>query len=315
MALTLPREKLSLNTMYAYSSENNAPEVVHHSDLIHVPNDMESPEALQPAYSHLPYHSKSSSDGGAGYSSEKESSPLHTAVPGGELPFSRASSPAQRRRLIWIVIAAVFVALAVGLGVGLGIGLQHEDASDNARASTTLTPYVPAILTPRSVMLTSSNRTSTTSTFTTTATASATTSAVTSGSTGLAEFSCTGGATTESSDGTKFIQECYTMYPGAGPSYYYDTDNVTVRNLGGKNTVYSLEACLDTCDNYNSDGNTPACMAVSYYANLSAPIDLFGGNCFLKNDRGIGRNTDAVDWHHTLSAYRSCLNVTCSGAN
>lgn len=158
-------------------------------------------------------------------------------------------------------------------------------------------------------------RSSSTPSSTPTPTASATTSAVTSGSTGVAQFSCTGGETTESSDGTEYVQECYTMYPAAGLSYYGDTDNVTMRNLGGKNTVYSLEACLDTCDSYNANGNLPACRAVSYYANLTAPINLWGGNCFLKNDRGVGSNSAAVDWHNTASAYRSCLNVTCSGAN
>jgi hypothetical protein len=146
----------------------------------------------------------------------------------------------------------------------------------------------------------------------TTQTATATTSAVTSGSTGIAAFSCNSTATTHSStSNTPYVQECYTQYQTNHPSFYSVDGNVTMRNLGGKITVYSFPACLDKCDAYNRERNVPACRAVTYYANLSWPIQQWGGNCFLKNDRGFGYQTDPVDYSHTASAYQECLNSTC----
>ena len=208
----------------------------------------------------------------------------------------------KRKRLIWIIIGAILLALAIGLGVGLGVGLSQKSSkttenvsnggiSEGASASTT----------------TSSSIASTTAT--------ATSSAVTSGSTGLAEFSCNSTETTTSQSGTPYIQECFTQYQVGHPSYYADTDNVTMSNLGGKITVYTFQDCLDKCDERNAAGTTPPCRAVTYYANLTAPIQAWGGNCFLKNDRGNGYQTDKVDYSHTASAYQSCLNATCSAAN
>lgn len=149
----------------------------------------------------------------------------------------------------------------------------------------------------------------------TTATATPSYSAVTSGTTGIAEFSCNSTKTTESSDGTPYVQECYTQYQTNHASYYSEDGNVTITNLGGKITVYTFQDCLDKCDERNAAGEDPPCRAVTYYANISAPIKMWGGTCFLKNDRGYGFQTDPVDYSLTASAYQSCLNSTCYGSN
>ncbi|CZT15640.1 uncharacterized protein RCC_12035 [Ramularia collo-cygni] len=287
--------------MYPNKGAQNAPEVVPPSDLIHVPNYTDSPEVLRPTSSRSPPDVKGSSSaasGGGSYSDGNDTLPLHNAQAEEETPARKPASRWRRKRNLWLMFAAVVVAIGVGVGVGVGMGSQEAEDKRNGQSEES-----------------AASATNATSSTSPTATATATTSAVTSGSTGVAQFSCSGGETTTSSSGTPYIQECYTMYPAAADSYYSDTNNVTMKNLGGKNTVYSVEACLDACDEYNSEGNVPACRAISYYANLTAPIDLFGGNCFLKNDRGVGRNVDAVDWHHTLSAWQSCLNETCSGEN
>lgn len=78
---------------------------------------------------------------------------------------------------------------------------------------------------------------------------------------------------------------------------------------------YTFQACLDDCDSWNAANNNPACRAVTYYANLTAPVEMWGGNCFLKNDRGQGYRSDPVDYGHTVSAYMECLNVTCFGTD
>jgi hypothetical protein len=129
---------------------------------------------------------------------------------------------------------------------------------------------------------------------------------VTSGTTGLAAFNCTSEATIRSTNDTAYVSECYTQYLANQPSYY--DPNVTIVNLGGKNTEYTLAACLDLCDEFEEQGQPP-CRAVTYYANLTVPIQKYGGNCFLKNDRGLGavRQNPELDWAHTMSAYRRCL--------
>lgn len=140
---------------------------------------------------------------------------------------------------------------------------------------------------------------------------STTSAAVTAGTTGLAQFSCNNTASTESTAGTSYNQDCNVQYQVNHPSYY--DQNINMKNLEHR-TVYTFQSCLDECDRWNSASNTPACRAVTYYANITTPIKLWGGNCFLKNDRGVGYRTDPVDYDHTASAWMGCLNVTCHGA-
>ncbi|KJY02276.1 hypothetical protein TI39_contig70g00009 [Zymoseptoria brevis] len=91
---------------------------------------------------------------------------------------------------------------------------------------------------------------------------------VTSGTTGLAEFSCADSTAIRSSNSTIYIADCYIQY-AVGRESYYDP-NVTVFNLPGSHTVYSLEDCLDRCDQFQANGQPP-CRAVTYYANLDFP--------------------------------------------
>lgn len=216
------------------------------------------------------------------------------------------SSSSKRKRVIWIVIAAILLALAIGLGVGLGVGLSQKSSTTTSNASNN----------SEEATSDSNNNTSTSPTTTsTTTTTTPTSSAVTSGSTGLAQFSCNSTKTTLSpGHGVPYIQECYTQYQTNHPSYYSTpSHNITMTNLGGKITVYTFQDCLDKCDewNFSAGGGQPACRAVTYYANLTVPIQRYGGNCFLKNDRGYGYQNDVVDYAHMASAYQGCLNRTC----
>ncbi|KAF7187640.1 hypothetical protein HII31_10979 [Pseudocercospora fuligena] len=219
---------------------------------------------------------------------------------------SKSADAAKRERWIWIFIGAILLALAVGLGVGLGVGLSQSNSDKESEDQSSSQGDSQGV---------SNNTSSPTASTTASSTESATSSAVTSGSTGLAEFSCNSTETTESESGTQYVQECYTQFQVGHPSYYSVNDNVTMQNLGGKITVYTFQDCLDKCDEWNSDGNNPACRAVTYYASLTAPIQMWGGNCFLKNDRGNGYQTDPVDYSHTASAFQSCLNQTCWADN
>lgn len=215
------------------------------------------------------------------------------------------SSSSKRKRVIWIIIAAILLALAIGLGVGLGVGLSQKSSTTTSNASNN----------SEEATSDSNNNTSTSPTTTSTTTTTPTSSAVTSGSTGLAQFSCNSTETTLSpGHSVPYIQECYTQYQTNHPSYYSTpSHNITMTNLGGKITVYTFQDCLDKCDewNFSAGGGQPACRAVTYYANLTVPIQRYGGNCFLKNDRGFGYQNDVVDYAHMASAYQGCLNRTC----
>lgn len=154
-------------------------------------------------------------------------------------------------------------------------------------------------------------------------------SPVTSGPTGLAAFDCTPLGTTRSDEGVNYTQQCFTQYQAGGDDFY-DPDQ-TVENVGGSYLAYSFDECINTCDGYNLNRTTGMlpCEAVTYYANLTAPVDLFSGNCFLKTGRGVAYTGDSwADYvslpcltcrtrsltdfiqPHTASAYWSCLDET-----
>ncbi|CAK1359037.1 hypothetical protein CB0940_05305 [Cercospora beticola] len=288
-----------------HNDGSHAPEVVPGSGadgLIPAPDRaVEAPQSLHentsPAYSYPPGHKDDQAYSSA-YGTQDEKLANVTAAESG----LAQARPNKRKRLIWIVIGAILLALAIGLGVGLGVGLSQNSNDEDQNAETgdsqeaTQTDLPTTTITPTS------------------ATSTPTSSAVTSGSTGLAQFSCNSTETTTSESGTPYIQECYTQYQVNRPSFY-NPSNTTLSNLGGKLTVYTFQDCLDKCDERNEAGTNPPCRAVTYYANLTKPIQLWGGNCFLKNDRGNGFQTDPVDWGHTASAYMSCLNETCWGEN
>ncbi|KXT16016.1 hypothetical protein AC579_9509 [Pseudocercospora musae] len=309
---------------FSYTSlppEASGPEVVHGSGadgMIPVPKSaagMDSPEVYQqydaqhhqflgqqnaPGYNHSQEGYSSSSE----YNNNNNNNNNEKWVGVGAISAAASTSgnAGKRKRWIWVLIGAILLALAVGLGLGLGVGLSQSNSDKEPENQS-------------SSQGDSGGVSNSTSSLTASATASATSSAVTSGSTGLAEFSCNSTETTESESGTQYVQECYTQFQVGHPSYYSINDSVTMKNLGGKITVYTFQDCLDKCDEWNSGGNNPACRAVTYYANLTAPIQMWGGNCFLKNDRGNGYQTDPVDYPHTASAFQSCLNQTCWADN
>ncbi|KAF2172122.1 hypothetical protein M409DRAFT_17362 [Zasmidium cellare ATCC 36951] len=271
--------------------ESDAPEVVPGaSDLIPVPNEADGLHAVSQEdyprpdeYSRAPSYSAGHFDPPSekkGALAEEDTHMLAAA----SKPGSR-----KRRRLILIIAGLVLLLLAIGLGVGLGVGLSQNSKDTNEQQQSTA-PNSTATQTP----------TSTTS------------SPVTAGTTGLAQYFCTDSQNTTSPSGTTYTQTCGEQFQVGHPSYY--NQNITMENLD-HTTVYTFSACLESCDGWNAANNHPACRAVTYYANLTAPVKMWGGNCFLKNDRGQGYRSDPVDYEHTVSAWQGCLNVTCFGTD
>lgn len=113
-------------------------------------------------------------------------------------------------------------------------------------------------------------------------TVSSTSAAITSGATGLAQFSCDSRGKISCAEDIAYTQDCFTQYQTGGEDFYDSND--TVENIGGTFTVHTFRGCINTCDEYNMDrtpGDLP-CKAVTYYANLTVPVSMYGGNCFLK---------------------------------
>ncbi|SMR52172.1 unnamed protein product [Zymoseptoria tritici ST99CH_1E4] len=138
---------------------------------------------------------------------------------------------------------------------------------------------------------------------------------VTSGITGLAAFNCTasGPDVVFSHNNATYATECFKQYLAGSASV--TRPNVTIVNLGEREITSTIEDCLDKCDKFDEPGQPP-CLAVMYYANLTVPIEKFGRNCFLKNDRGgySEVQVEEVDLLHSMSAYRRCLdNDGCKG--
>ena len=158
-----------------------------------------------------------------------------------------AWSRPKSRRLPWI--AAVVLGSLVVLGAGIGVGYGAHTRSSVLRTKPTSTPPV------------------------------------TSGTTGITAFSCnvTGQNTYETSDGTKFREECYTAYKGGT----LNSDlNANISNAGHL-TVYSFESCMDSCAEFNRRFmGSSSCQAVSYNADLTFAIPRYGDNCWLKDMRG-----------------------------
>ncbi|SMR53325.1 unnamed protein product [Zymoseptoria tritici ST99CH_3D1] len=130
---------------------------------------------------------------------------------------------------------------------------------------------------------------------------------VKSGITGLAAFNCTasGPDVVFSHNNAVYKTECFKQYLASSASV--TRPNVTIVNLDEREITYTIEDCLDKCDKFDEPGQPP-CLAVTYYANLTVPIEKFGRNCFLKNDRGgySERQVEEVDLLHSMSAYLRC---------
>nr|POE96458.1 hypothetical protein CFP56_56508 [Quercus suber] len=139
---------------------------------------------------------------------------------------------------------------------------------------------------------------------------SATSSAVTSGYTGITALTCNDTSSYSSPYAAMFTEECQKSYIAGQPSYTSDS-TLLVANLFGL-TLYTFEACMDECAKRNLQFtysetyplNGTRCEAVSYYADLTASVGAWRGNCFLKNVRGVAANGNGpVNASLTASAY------------
>ncbi|KAB5522902.1 hypothetical protein GE09DRAFT_495077 [Coniochaeta sp. 2T2.1] len=211
--------------------------------------------------------------------------------------------------IFWVIVGlVVLVVFGVALGAGLGVGLSNSNRSRNGEfpptsastftfegtatwdigeASSTSVP-------PELVTSLASFRGTTTPTPTSediTATGSA---PVTKGTIGLAANSCTFSTPkTFYIENTGFTEYCFTDWPNKGEAFD-GKGNVTDLT---RTTVYTFEACMAACLDYNDsldDGGT-RCMAVTYNSNLTSVIAVGqqGGNCFLKDKRGVNRQGSA----------------------
>ena len=134
---------------------------------------------------------------------------------------------------------------------------------------------------------------------------------MTSGTTGIAAFSCNSTANSQytsnvTSSPVSFAEVCYTDFLTGKPTWNATSGIDIVSGVASPATVYTFEACMDECAEFNSKltGKATPCLAVTYKANLTENVQDFGGNCFLKNARGAGYNGDTdVDYSLVASAY------------
>lgn len=172
------------------------------------------------------------------------------------------------KKAFWLFVALA-VAISLGLGIGLGVGLGIDRKRDNDHASSE--PLTTSHTTVSSVGSTSTS----------------TIAPVTSGVQGLAANSCTfkDPRTYRARGGATFVEYCFTDWP----------NGVAASNGRGKvkdlkyTIAYTFEACMEDCVEYNDSGGTSGvrCFAVTYNSNLTSAISGQGGNCFLKDSKGI----------------------------
>lgn len=199
----------------------------------------------------------------------------------GQRTFNEKTSHTSNRRK-WVLggsIAVVLLIIAIAVGVGVGVS-QSKNSGNSAQATQSASPQTTTAA--------PSGKSS--------STVSSTSSAVTSGATGLAQFSCEGQQQVTSAEDVNYTQQCFTQYQNGGDDFYDRSE--TVQNTGGTCTVYTFRDCIDTRDDYNVNrvsGDLP-CKAVTYYANLTVPVSMYGGNCFLKTGRGVPFNGDPFDY-------------------
>ncbi|PKS07287.1 hypothetical protein jhhlp_005889 [Lomentospora prolificans] len=185
--------------------------------------------------------------------------------------------------VFWILVVLAFlVVLGIGIGVGLGVGLRHgggSSSSDNEPVASS---------TPENDT-TDTQTTDRSSEPSATATTTSAEPFVTSGTTGLAANSCTfqNPKTFTASDGTHFTQYCFTDWPRNSEA---SDSKGTVSDVA-RTIVYTFEDCMEECIKYNEDlaDGATKCMAVTYNSNLTSIVQIGkqGGNCFLKNKKGV----------------------------
>lgn len=201
--------------------------------------------------------------------------------------------------LFWVLVgAAVLVVLGVALGVGLGVGLRSSQTSalSSSSSSSSTATAEPNTATITSAPASPSSASSSASSSTTST--STTSAPVTSGTTGIAANSCT--STTVSTyyssvdSSVTFTEYCFTDWPRGDTSAANSSETIADLEY---TTKYTFEDCMDACVKYNkglSDGETK-CAAVTYNSNLTSIIAIGrqGGNCFLKDAKGVDRQGSA----------------------
>lgn len=216
-------------------------------------------------------------------------------------------SPKERRKriiglpvaLFWVITGVVILlVLGISLGVGLGVGLSQR-ATTSTSPSPSSSP--PSSETAGQVQGTTSTAaaSSTSSTGTTSSVSSSTSSApVTSGTTGVADNSCTYSVPktyySSADQGVSFTTFCFTDWPNKEPAA---DGNGTISDIY-YTILYTFEDCMDECVTYNkglTDGQTK-CAAVTYNNNLTSIVAVGqqGGNCFLKNKKGVNQQGSAT---------------------
>lgn len=191
--------------------------------------------------------------------------------------------------LFWVIVGlVVLVVLGIALGVGLGVGLSNNNNRQNqdAQPSSTATQSQSTSSLP-STSLSSSATTSSTSTSTSSA-------PVTTGTVGVAANSCNFTAPkTFYIDNVGFSEYCFTDWPNNDEAFD-GKGNVTDLT---RTIVYTFEACMQACLDFNADlgSSDTRCTAVTYNANLTSIVAVGqqGGNCFLKDKRGINQQGSA----------------------
>lgn len=58
-------------------------------------------------------------------------------------------------------------------------------------------------------------------------------------------------------------------------------------------TVYTFEDCMQECLDYNDSKPKTRCTAVTYNSNLTSIVGGQGGNCFLKDRKGVNMQGSA----------------------
>lgn len=200
----------------------------------------------------------------------------------------------------WLLVGgSMLLMLGVSLGVGLGLGLSSQrsaqsssTAASSVSSGSALPTFTTTLIAGGQGQITASSPTSSSPTRSSSSSSSSS-APVTSGTTGLSANSCTSTAvrTYISASGTSFTEYCFTDWPNREAAA---DGNGTIADIS-RTTVYTFEACMEACVAYNSEDPVVQCAAVTYNSNLTSIVAVGrqGGNCFLKDKKGVDRQGSA----------------------
>lgn len=201
--------------------------------------------------------------------------------------------------LFWVIVGVVILlVLGISLGVGLGVGLSQRATSSTSSTSPAASTSPEASAQDQATTTPATTSSTSPTTTTSTQASSTSTAPVTSGTTGVADNSCISQVPTtyySSADSSiSFTTYCFTDWPNHDVAA---DGNGTVSDLE-YTILYTFEDCMDACVRYN-EGLTSTetkCAGVTYNSNLTSIVAVGqqGGNCFLKNTRGVNRQGSAT---------------------